>query len=202
MQSLLHGVFLAIGLILPLGVQNLFIFNQGATQPSFLRALPAVIAASVCDTLLILLAVNGVSLFLVKFEVLKEVLVGMGVIFLLYMGWLTWNNIIAHNDVEATKSFSIKQQIVFAATVSLFNPHAILDTIGVIGTSSANYEGMEKLLFTIACILVSWLWFFSLAATARFVSGRAQFTNGIRWINKLSAVFIWGSACYMVYSAI
>lgn len=183
-------------------MQNLFVFNQGATQPTFLKALPAVVAASVCDTLLILVAVNGVSLFLIKFAAFKMALIGVGVVFLLYMGWLTWNHVSEHNGPEAKKSFSLKQQVVFATTVSLFNPHAILDTVGVIGTSSANYAGMEKILFTIACILVSWLWFFSLAATARLISKENKFTEGLTWLNKLSAVFIWGSACYLVYNAI
>lgn len=202
MQSFLHGFFLAIGLILPLGVQNLFVFNQGATQPSLLKALPAVVAAAICDTLLILVAVNGVSLFLIKFAAFKMALIGVGVVFLLYMGWLTWNHVSEHHEPEVRKSFSLKQQVVFATTVSLLNPHAILDTVGVIGTSSANYAGMEKFLFTIACILVSWLWFFSLAAAARLISKKDEFTGGLTWLNKLSAVFIWGSACYLVYNAI
>lgn len=29
MEPLIHGMILAFGLILPLGVQNVFIFNQG-----------------------------------------------------------------------------------------------------------------------------------------------------------------------------
>lgn len=201
MQSVLHGLFLAIGLILPLGVQNLFVFNQGAMQPSLLRAMPAVIAATVCDTLLILLAVNGVSLFLVKFAMLKAVLTGLGVLFLLYIGWVTWNSTIACSN-RAESRFSAKQQIIFAATVSLLNPHAILDTIGVIGTSSAAYQGTEKILFTLACIFVSWCWFFFLAAAARLLGGKAQIENKINWINKFSAIFIWGSAYYMIYNAI
>ena len=201
MQSVLHGLFLAVGLILPLGVQNLFVFNQGAMQPSLLRAMPAVIAAAVCDTLLILLAVNGVSLLLVKFAMVKAVLIGLGVLFLLYMGWSTWNSTIAYNSGEESRC-SARQQIIFAATVSLLNPHAILDTIGVIGTSSAAYKGTEKILFTLACILVSWCWFFFLAAVARFLGGKTKFISKINWINKISAVFIWGSACYMLYSAI
>lgn len=32
----------------------------------------------------------------------------------------------------------------FAASVSLLNPHAILDTIGVIGTNSIQYIGSEN----------------------------------------------------------
>ncbi|EOB7095948.1 hypothetical protein NYT36_02995 [Staphylococcus aureus] len=31
-QPVLHGILLALGLILPLGAQNVFVFNQGANQ--------------------------------------------------------------------------------------------------------------------------------------------------------------------------
>ena len=34
-QSILHGFLLAFGLILPLGAQNVFVFNQGANHKSF-----------------------------------------------------------------------------------------------------------------------------------------------------------------------
>lgn len=50
MNAIIHGIVLAFGLILPLGVQNVFIFQQGAWQKQVWRALPAVISASVCDT--------------------------------------------------------------------------------------------------------------------------------------------------------
>lgn len=35
MEALVHGIILAFGLIIPLGVQNIFIFNQGATHKSY-----------------------------------------------------------------------------------------------------------------------------------------------------------------------
>ena len=57
----IHALLLAFGLILPLGVQNVFVFNQGANQRTIKQALPAVVTASVCDTILILVAVLGVS---------------------------------------------------------------------------------------------------------------------------------------------
>jgi len=199
MQAFIHGVILALGLILPLGVQNLFVFNQGVTQPQFWRALPVVIAASVCDMFLILLSVQGVSLLLLQFSFLKIALVGTGTMFLGYMGWLTWNTRVMQ-DSQPAANLSIRQQVVFAVTVSLLNPHAILDTIGVIGTSSVNYEGTDKLIFTMACILVSWVWFLFLAALGRLLGRQAWFTQGLTAINKVSAVFMWGSAFYMVYS--
>lgn len=71
LEAIFHGVLLAIGLILPLGAQNIFVFNQGANQTKFRRALPAVITAGLCDSLLIILAVVGVSLILMSFQYFK-----------------------------------------------------------------------------------------------------------------------------------
>lgn len=201
MQAFVHGIILAIGLILPLGVQNLFVFTQGVTQPTLLRALPVVVTASICDTLLILLAVQGVSLFIASFAWLKALLLGSGVIFLSYMGWLTWNNTLVNTCDREEKLFTIKQQILFTLTISLFNPHAIMDTIGVIGTSSINYIGNEKVLFTMACILISWCWFLFLAVMGWKIGRQKGFTQLFGFINKISAVFMWLSALYMAYSS-
>jgi len=201
MQAFVHGMVLAMGLILPLGIQNLFVFTQGVTQPTFFRTLPVVFTAAMCDTLLILLAVQGVSLFIASFAWLKVFLLGIGVVFMSYMGWLTWNNRLVNSCDHDEEKITSKQQIIFAVTVSLFNPHAVLDTIGVIGTSSINYSGNEKVLFTMACILISWCWFLLLAVMGWRVGRQKGFTKMLGLMNKISAVFMWLSALYMAYSS-
>ena len=201
MQAFVHGMVLAMGLILPLGIQNLFVFTQGVTQSTFLRALPVAFTAAMCDTILILLAVQGVSLFIASFAWIKVFFIGIGVVFLSYMGWLTWNNKLVNNCDGDEEKYTIKKQILFAVTVSLFNPHAVLDTIGVIGTSSINYLGNEKILFTMACILISWCWFLLLAVIGWRVGRKKGFTQLFGVINKISAVFMWLSALYMAYSS-
>jgi len=198
MNGFIYGVLLAFGLIMPLGVQNMFVFNQGVLQPAFKKALPVIITAALCDTLLILTAVQGVSLIIMEFIWLKNVLIMIGSIFLLYMGWLTWQAQPDLNVEAAAESFPAKRQVLFAMGVSLLNPHAILDTIGVIGANSLRYNGEEKLLFTTACIGVSWLWFLGLAMLGRML-GRTHYTMAkAKFLNKVSAVIIWGSAVYMV----
>lgn len=144
---ILHGFILALGLILPLGVQNVFVFNQGVVQPRFIRALPVMITASLCDTLLISLAVLGVSVIVLEYEWIKLTLFTLGICFLVYMGAATWRSKPSGQDPESARSFSPKKQIVFAMSVSLLNPHAVLDTMGVIGTSSLQYEGADKIDF-------------------------------------------------------
>ncbi|MCH6269529.1 MULTISPECIES: LysE/ArgO family amino acid transporter [Neobacillus] len=196
LAALLHGIVLAFGLILPLGAQNVFVFNQGASQPKFRGTIPVIITASLCDTLLILLAVLGVSVIVLTMPVLQTVLFSIGILFLIYMGWSIWKS--DPSDLSRQEaSMPPKKQIMFAMSVSLLNPHAILDTIGVIGTSSLSYSGTEKAAFTAACIIVSWIWFSGLAVAGRIVGNVDSQGKFLKMINKLSALIIWGVAIYI-----
>ncbi|MEH7236864.1 LysE/ArgO family amino acid transporter [Bacillus sp. JJ1562] len=196
MEAILHGIILAFGLILPLGVQNVFVFSQGATQPKLLRAFPATITAAICDTLLILLAVFGLSVIVLQFEWLRISLMIVGILFLLYMGFAIWRSEPATH--ETNKAIPIRQQVIFALSVSLLNPHAILDIVGVIGTSALKYVGTEQILFTATCILVSWMWFFGLTFAGAVMKKLDGTGTLMKLFNKCSAVFIWGTAIYLL----
>lgn len=98
-------------------------------------------------------------------------------------------------SVITTITFS-KKQVVFAVSISLFNPHAIMDTIGVIGTSFVSYTGTEKLAFT----TVSWIWFFSLALIGRQVGRLNHSGRMINILNKVSAFIMWGTALYLIFT--
>ncbi|TSI02658.1 LysE/ArgO family amino acid transporter [Lysinibacillus sp. BW-2-10] len=195
MEAILHGIILAFGLILPLGVQNVFIFSQGATQPKLLRALPATVTAALCDTFLILLAVFGLSVIVMQFEWLRISLMSIGILFLLYMGFAIWRS--EPTKAETNKALSPRQQIIFALSVSLFNPHAILDIVGVIGTSALKYIGTERVLFTMACITISWIWFFGLTLVGTIIKKLDGTGSLMKIFNKCSALFIWGTAMYL-----
>ncbi|HDX9589121.1 TPA: amino acid transporter [Bacillus pseudomycoides] len=200
-EALLHGIILAFGLIIPLGVQNVFVFYQGASQSTLLKAAPVVITAAICDTILILVAVQGVSLVLLTFSWLTTALYTIGFFFLLYMGWVIWKSEPTASKTEE-QTITIKKQIVFAASVSLLNPHAILDTIGVIGTNSIQYIGTEKWAFTFATIFVSWIWFIGLAIAGRMLGKIDSSGKRIQLLNKISGVIIWAVALYMLFQLI
>lgn len=188
LQPIIHGILLALGLILPLGAQNVFVFNQGANQKKFVKALPVIITAGLCDTFLITIAVLGVSLILMSLPILQLVIYIIGLIFLLYMAWSLWNE--KPNNLENYDSMSAKKQIGFALSVSLLNPHAIMDTVGVIGTSASVYSGTEKLLFTISTIMVSWIWFILLAVLGKMLGSIDKTGKYIIMLNKLSSVIV------------
>lgn len=196
MDAFLYGFFLALGLIVPLGVQNIFIFNQGANQRHFLHAMPSVITATVCDSILILAAVLGVSVAVIAIPWLKTALFLVGFCFLMSMGWITWRAKPMHLQ-EGRQPCSTKRQILFAASVSIFNPHALLDTIGVIGTNSLHFLGQKRWLFVAGCIFISACWFFSLSVAGHFMHKLDKSGFWLRAMNKISALIIWTVAVYV-----
>jgi L-lysine exporter family protein LysE/ArgO len=197
--ALVHGVVLAVGLIVALGPQNVFVFQQGAAQPRFRRALPTVVTAGLSDTLLVSLAVFGVSLAVLRYAWLQRALFGVGALFLVYVGWSVYRS--PTLSVDGGEALSVERQIGFTASVSLLNPHAILDTVGVIGTSALGYEGSSRWLFAGGVVAVSWLWFVGLAASGRLLgrSGSAGAEAVAARLDTLSAVVIWAVAAYMAW---
>lgn len=195
--AFIHGLVLAFGLILPLGVQNIFILNQGAAGGKWTLAWPAVITAALCDTVLILLAVLGVSVIVFTLEWLKLILFTAGAGFIIYMGWSIWKSTPV-KGMEETAGLTAKKQVMFAMSVSLLNPHAIMDTIGVIGASSLSYEGNAKTGFTLAVILTSWIWFFALSLAGRIVGRVSRSGVLLRRMNQVSAVVVWVMAIFML----
>lgn len=176
----------------------LFLTKEGHIK-KISKALPAVLTAGVCDTLLICLAVDSVSIMVLGFEWLRNILFLAGFLFLTYMGWMMWQNTTDVNGGPQLNRLSIKRQVAFAASVSLLNPHAILDTIGIIGTNSLVYTGLEKWMFTAACIGISWIWFFALALTGRRVGQLDKSGRLLKRMNQTSAFIVWSMAVYMGY---
>ncbi len=198
LAAFIYGFIFALGLIIPLGAQNIFVFNQGASQKHFYQALPVILTAGLCDTLLILLAVSGVSLIVLEMEWLKIVIYVGGLVFLLYMARLIWRTKAPAADTIA-KPLSTKKQVLFAVSVSLLNPHAIIDTVAVIGTTSLNFDGNERIAYTAACIFVSFIWFFFLAIMGKTIHKLNTSGSLINAINKVSAVILLLVAGYIAY---
>lgn len=188
LQPLIHGLLLALGLILPLGAQNVFVFNQGANQKKISKALPVIITAGLCDTFLIVIAILGVSLILISMPTLQLFIYIIGFLFLMYMAWSLWTE--KPSNIEEIEPMPAKKQILFALSVSLLNPHAIMDTVGVIGTSASVYDGYDKVVFSLATISVSWIWFVFLAILGRITGKIDKSGKYIVILNKVLSVIV------------
>lgn len=168
-----------------------------------MHGLPVAITAALCDTALIVAAVSGVSLAVLSVGWLNKVISWVGVLFLVSMGVVTWR---ATPDDPASLNgdpWPVRRQLKYTLSVSLLNPHAILDTVGVLGTTSLRYPALpEKLAFTLACIGISWLWFLGLM-TAGYVIGSLGPAVGLRrWLNRISALIMWGVAFQLLFQSL
>lgn len=200
LTAFLHGFILSAGLILPPGAQNVFLINQGANHKKFIHALPAVITAGLSDTLLIILSVAGVSLIILSIPTLQLAMYIIGFLFLSYMAISLWFT--KPETAEAPVKLTPYKQVAYALSVSLLNPHAILDTAGIIGTNSTAYTGSALVLFTFSCIAVSWIAFIILVLLGRLIGNFDSNGKITGYINKISAVVIFIIACFILINII
>ncbi len=194
--SIINGFILGLGLIMPLGMQNIFILNQSIAQKNLKNIVPCIIVASICDTFLIIISVLGVSLLILELLWLKLTLMVIGLFFLLYISYTNWN--MASSKIRSEfKAYSAKKQIIFTISVSILNPHAITDTIIVIGGNSIQYSGIAKLAYTLSCIVVAWFWFFGLAYAGNKLGKLDKTGYYIKLLNKIAAILIFLTALYL-----
>lgn len=172
MNPLIEGLFLGISLIAAIGAQNLFILRQGISNQQLLTACTT---CALCDFLLIALGAMGLGSLIAHIEWLRKLALMGGVAFLGYYGWRAFYQAIfntSHEVFNRSKASLVGRQEVFmqALGFSLLNPHALLDTIVLIGSLSGQYAfASERALFAIGAGIASLVWFFSLGYAARLI---------------------------------
>ncbi len=187
-EAFFRGIVLAFGLVIPLGPQNTFIFNQAALQQRLVSALPVLLLAALIDGLLIVSAVLGMNCLL-EIAWLKQVVEITGAAFLLYMGYKLLKS--SGGASGGAVKISLANQLMFTLSVSLFNPHAILDTFIVIGAVSAEFTGAHKHLFTWGCILTDIVWFTLLTLSGFYLKHLKHAQTITKWINYASVCIMW-----------
>lgn len=186
MAAYLSGLMLGLAIIIPIGASSLFVINQGV-QTGFPRALVGVLTVCLCDSFLIVLGAAGASALLVALGY-QEILIALGSVFLAVLGLTTLSTRQQHGKPKAY-SRGIVAVVAQAVGVSLLNPHAILDTIGVIGTVIATRAVDERVLFGVGTLSATWIWFFTLCIGAASV--RALLTESVRlWILRGSGLLM------------
>lgn len=197
LRAFTKGAFLGMGLVIPLGAQNAFIFQHATLQQRFRAVLPVVLVSALCDAALILAATAGVD-FLEQIALVKKILMVLGIGFLFYIGYGIWKNVPDANFGHNIAPLSLKKQILYTLSVSLLNPHAIMDTFFVIGAVSIDFLGADKHMFVLGCILIDMLWFLFLALMGFFLKKLSNGPRIIKITNRLSACIIFAIAVDLI----
>lgn len=165
-----NGLLLGLSLIAALGPQNIFLIRQGARRE---HALLSAFVCFVCDIILVGASVAGLTRILEYHPGFKLWICWLGALFLLYYGSITLKNCFLPNakgsEEERAQAGNRLKIVLLALGFSLLNPHAIIDSLVIIGGGSSQFPGHETS-FMMGVLTASLLWFGSLTATTHYFS--------------------------------
>ncbi|MEF2278980.1 LysE/ArgO family amino acid transporter [Deinococcus sp. YIM 134068] len=197
MPPFLRGLTLGLSLIVAIGPQNAFVLRQGLTRR---HALLAAVACSLADTALVTLGVLGVGGLLARSPALTTVGTLAGAAFLLWYGWRSFRSARQPGTLETGGQAATTPGTVLAtaAAFSFLNPHALLDTVVLIGGASAGLDGAGRNAFLLGTILASWTWFFALALLAGRLAPLMRSPRAWQVLDVLIGVMMWAIAAGLV----
>ena len=171
LSAFLTGFILGFSLILAIGAQNSFVLRQGLMgRHVFIVAL----FCSLSDALLISIGVAGISIFLNNYiDLVSDWLFGISAIWLAGYGLLRLRDAVKGKSALIAENSSVNglvSTLSFLSVLTFANPHVYLDTVVLIGSVSQQFTGDTKLAYVLGASIASFVFFFSLAYGAKFLS--------------------------------
>jgi len=186
-----QGFGLGVGLIVAIGAQNVFVLTEGARgrRPWLVAGL-----CTACDALLIALGVGGVGSLVAGSRALSGWLALGGALFLLGYGLRALKSALRGGSMALDSSAtapSTRAILLTALGVSLLNPHALLDTVVLIGGLAGRLGGPERLAFGLGAASASACWFFSLSLGGRILAPLLARRQVWRALDGLVCLTMW-----------
>lgn len=186
------------GMIIPIGVQNSYVLNQGIKRNFHF------IAASICilcDFILMAAGVFGGGALLASNALLLNIVTWLGIAFLTGYGAMFFKSFLydSQQDKDEVELLRTRKAVILTTlAVTLLNPHVYLDTIVIIGSISSQYPDEDKLGFLIGIALASLVWFYSLSFAAAKMAPWLSQNHVQRVINLIVALIMWFIAISLV----
>jgi L-lysine exporter family protein LysE/ArgO len=189
MEYLFLGFLTSLSLILAIGAQNIFVIEQGLKkQYVFLVCL----ICSISDCLLIFMGIFLFHYFNQYFNSTTELV--FNVLLLIFLIHFIYSKIKTRNTRIDFNQNTIKVTFinVFLKTLGFtyLNPHVYSDTVFFLGNFSKSFFLSEKIIFGIGASMASFLFFFFIGYTSKFLSKYAQNDYVWKYINITIIIFM------------
>ena len=202
LSAFLTGFILGFSLILAIGAQNSFVLRQGLMGR---HVFTVALFCSLSDALLISVGVAGISIFLNNYiDLVSNWLFGISAIWLAGYGALRLRDAINGKSaivIESTDSNGLISTLSFLSVLTFANPHVYLDTVVLIGSVSQQFPGNTKLAYVLGASLASFVFFFTLAYGAKFLSPIMQRPMAWRLLDTFIAFVMFSLAFNMAQLA-
>ena len=164
--SYLQGLLLGFSLIIAIGAQNLFVFNQGLIGK---YVMIVCLFCSLSDALLILIGYSGLYLIIENNVILQNFIILIGFLWLLSYGVLKIRQGMYFDQdsnldiqISRTNNRNLYKTILAISGITWLNPHVYLDTVFLIGSISNSVQSEKQFSFLLGAISSSFLFFFFL----------------------------------------
>ena len=187
MEFLLQGLVLGFGYVAPIGMQNLYVINS-ALREERLKAYRVAFTTIFFDISLALACFFGIGLLLDKVSFLKNAMIIIGSIVVIYIGYG-----IIKSSPDITKEVKLEKDyfkiVRDTFTVTWLNPQAIIDGSLLLGGYNAYVPEKYKIYFILGFCMASFLWFTSLTTIMSLFKAKIN-NRVIKWINIICGAII------------
>jgi len=163
---LLQGFGLNAGMIIPIGAQNAYVLNQGINRQHHITTATL---CSIMDIILVSAGIFGGGTILSQNQTLLTSVTLGGILFLSYYGYLSLKSAFNHTAEAKNSAAIVKGRfavIMGALAVTVLNPQVYLDTVVILGSIGAQFNGNDRIAFAIGTALSSIVWFYGLSLGA------------------------------------
>lgn len=195
--SFAKGFALSLSLIVAIGAQNAFVLRQGIRQS---HVLAVVLTCALSDAILMSAGILGFGALVEAAPWLKPVMTFGGAMFLFVYGaiafWSAWSGkgtLKAGNGAET----GLWATVAVCLALTWGNPHVYLDTLVLLGSIAASYEG-NRLAFAVGAISASFVFFFALGYGARLLAPFFAQPRAWRVLDFCVGVLMWSIALLLI----
>lgn len=192
------GFMTGFVLILAIGAQNAFVLRQGLARR---HVFWLCMLCATSDAILITAGIFGIGIIIEKVPMLPQFMGWCGATFLFVYGamrfWAAYKG--SYAIQIAGQSASLWATLSIGATFTWLNPHVYLDTLGLIGAISAQYDTIvDRYLFGIGAIMSSYVFFFGLGYGARLFAPVMRSARAWQILDILIGLVMWGLAIKLI----
>lgn len=191
-SAALTGYATSFSLILAIGAQNAFVLRQG------LKREHVFIVSLICalsDAVLITAGVLGFGAIVEVWPLFPLIMSYAGAAFLLAYGLIRFKAAwVGGQELDVSgQAQPLAAAVLTCLALTWLNPHVYLDTLGLLGAVSTQYDwGPEKTAFGIAAVFSSFTFFFGLGYGARLLTPIMQSARAWQILDVLiGCVMIW-----------
>lgn len=199
MSAVISGIILGFAFIAPIGMQNLYVFNN-AMNNTFKRAMLYVFFVWLADSSFSIVAYFGMGAIINSNELLKLVVMILGGCLVIYIGWtvLRSANQVSLNAEE--NKLSIKTAFITAFIVTWANPQALVDGSLMLGATRAKLPDADVIPFIIGVLIATSLWFTFVTVLVNLFKNNLS-KRAFVIVNIVSGLIMLGYGAYFLFGA-